>query len=96
MKINKSTLTKTVQQQIMNKLSNCPNGYLVTSGNLISDLGLDTKDHTYDDFVFRALSNINCGNLLCTFGRKLVKIGYKSKFSRNGQRPAALYKVESL
>lgn len=96
MKINKSALTKTVQQQILSKLSKCPEGYLVTSGNLITDLGLNTEDHTYDDFVFRALSNINCGNLLCTFGKKLVKIGYKRKFSRNGKRPAALYKVEAL
>ena len=96
MNITQADITRTIQQQILNLLSNKPNGYLITSGNLIADLELNTENKIYDDFVFRALSNIKCDNLLFEFNRKLIRVGYESKFSRNGKRPAALYKLGEL
>jgi len=96
MAITNADITRTIQQQILNFLLTKPNGYIITSGNLITDLGLNTEDRMYDDFVFRALSNIKCDNLLAEIGKKLTRIGYKSKFSRNGKRPTALYKLEAL
>lgn len=96
MSVTNADITRTIQQQILNLLSTKPDGYIVTSGNLITDLGLNTEDRTYDDFVFRALSNIKCDSLLTKIGKKLIRIGYESKFSRNGKRPTALYKLGAL
>lgn len=84
---------KLVESLILDKFKNLPINYITTSGNVISDIGLNTKDNKFDEIVFSVLSKIHRQNLLEDQGKKLILLGYSPKYSRNGKRPANLYKI---
>lgn len=87
---------KMVNDLIINDLSACNAGYVTTSGNMIMDLGLDTDDHAYDDYVFTIMSQIHRKDLLRSFNKKLVVADRHHRYSRYGRRSANLYRVEDV
>jgi hypothetical protein len=84
---------KLIESLILDKFKSLPVNYITTSGNLISDIGLNTNDNKFDDTVFSVLSKIHRQNLLQSQNKKLVVLGCSPKYSRNGKRPANLYKI---
>lgn len=93
--IKVNPVRRMVDDMVINDLSACSIGYMTTSGNMLIDLGLDTDDHTYDDYVFTIMSRISREDLLRNSGRKLVVIDRNHRYSRFGKRRANLYRVEN-
>ena len=90
-----NSVRKMVNDMVINDLSACNAGYVTTSGNMLIDLGLDTDDHAYDDYVFTIMSRIHREDLLRKFDKRLVVVDRNHRYSRYGKRQANLYRVEN-
>lgn len=86
---------KIVNDMVINDLSACNVGYVTTSGNMLIDLGLDTDNHVYDDYIFTIMSRIHREDLLRAFNKRLVVVDRNHRYSRYGKRQANLYRVET-
>lgn len=85
-----------IRTQIINWLSSKPAGYIITGGNVISDLGYDTPTHEYDDEICFQVRKICEKNLMNVHGLQLTKQALGRGFSRNGNRAANVYRLEDI
>lgn len=69
-----------------------PDSYILTTGNVIADLNLNSDEMNYDDPVCFALSTIYRKGKECG-ANKLTVIDTNRKYSRRGNMAANLYRI---